>query len=140
MRFFPPAPPFPRHIGLKDASDNSCDYWPNCVIWRYFCDCFPLKHQEFGGTDGQCNLREGGGCKNVKSCPISPLRHLFHPSLLAGHLPATLRAVIHSLFQGMALFSRGRSDYDHLASESPSSKGLLLLPAQPDDHLCLALH
>lgn len=43
-------------------------------------------------------------------------------------------------FQGMALFGRGRSDYDNLASESPSLKGLLLLSAQQDDHLCLALH
>lgn len=138
MHFSPP-PPFSRHIDLKDVSDNSCNYWPNCVMQRYYCDCFPLKHQQYWGTDGQWNLR-GSGCKNVKSCPISQFQCLFHPFLLAGHLPAALRAVFHSLFQGMALFGRGRSDYDNLASESPSLKGLLLLSAQQDDHLCLALH
>lgn len=37
-------------------------------------------------------------------------------------------------------FRSGRSDYDHLASERLSLKGPLLLPAQQDDHLHLALH
>lgn len=132
-------PPFPIYFGLKDASGNSYNHWPNCVIWRYFCDCFLLKHQQYWGKDGQCNLREEVDVKKVKSCLISSLQHLFHPSLLSGHLPATLRALFHSLFPGMALFSRGRSDYDLLASESPSLKELLLLSAQQDDHLCLAI-